>query len=45
MFEIEIMNKETKEIDIVIGYNFKEACESAGLDITKWVFVYKWYID
>lgn len=45
MFEIEIMNKETKEIDVVIGFSFLEACKSAGLDSTEWVVTGKWYID
>lgn len=45
MFEFEIMNKETKEIDVVIGYNFTEACKSAGLDATEWKVIGKWYID
>ncbi len=45
MYEIEIRNKKSGEIDVVVGYNFKEACESAGLDSTEWVLVYSWYID
>ena len=45
MFEFEIFNKITKEEDVVIGYNFREACESAGLDPTEWKVIGKWYID
>lgn len=45
MFEIEIMNKKTKETEVIIGYSFKEACKSAGLDATEWTIIGSWYID
>lgn len=45
MWEYEVRNKQTGEIDLFFGYNFKDACERAGELPIDWECLGRWYID
>lgn len=39
MWSFEIMNKETKERDIILGYNWRDAVRRSGINESEWVFI------
>lgn len=45
MYEIEIMNINTKERNVITGFDFEEACKFWKLDSKEWKEMAKWYID
>ena len=45
MWEFEVMDKRTGELDIFFGYNFKDACERAHECPVNWEVLGRWYID
>ena len=45
MWEFEVKDKRTGEMDIFFGYNFKDACERAHECSVNWENLGSWYID
>lgn len=45
MYEYEILNKETEELDFVWGYSIEDAFKCSGLNRDEWKVIYSEYID
>lgn len=45
MYEFEVKNKTTKEIDYIFGYSFDDACRRSKLEPNEWTMLGKDYID
>lgn len=45
MYEYEIKNKTTNEIDYIFGYSFADACRRSKLEPDEWVMLGRDYID
>ena len=45
MYEYEIKNKNTNEIEYVFGYSLNDACRRSKLEPNDWIILSKDYID
>ena len=45
MYEFEIINVKTDEVNILFGTSYARACEKAGIDPNDWICTYAEYID
>lgn len=45
MFEYEIRNKESGEVDLIYGYTYAKALEKCGLNPNEWEKVFEVYVD
>lgn len=45
MWEYDVRDKRTGELNIFFGYNFKDACERAQESPENWENLGRWYID
>jgi hypothetical protein len=45
MYEYEIKNKTTREIDYIFGRSFADACRRSKLEPDEWVMLSRDYID
>ena len=45
MYEYEIKNKNTNEIEYVFGYSLNDACRRSKLEPDEWIILSRDYID